>query len=343
MKSVRIGNDIRIEWEIQMQGDVSKLQDLHLSVVVRPSRDQRPPCEEPRRKPLFGIAEREVVMTGGIECDHDRHHQLLNPSDHHIKDLTLPFSIEGNKIIAIWEGRKQIAPGCYDILLYAHKGEGGQGVADQTHFVRLVPHSCMVDEGTADDGIEVVIPLSPVVLQITGLSAYDIAVINGFKGTEKEWLESLKAYEGSIELSELTTFVERDITDFFLGDACGRYKVMHNGLCVGLLDVFVDAMKHSLTQRFMTNEIPTDNVFDGGQHQHTLKEYYRVYNRRSEPIDLPDGSQIGSKSWSMWSEIKDEDDCASITIDEIDELIALTDKGNDREETIMPPSDGFEE
>lgn len=37
MKSIRIGNDIRIEWPIVLSGDVSKLQDLDLTVEVRPS------------------------------------------------------------------------------------------------------------------------------------------------------------------------------------------------------------------------------------------------------------------------------------------------------------------
>ena len=34
MKSIRIGNDIRIEWPIVLSGDVSKLQDLDLTVEV---------------------------------------------------------------------------------------------------------------------------------------------------------------------------------------------------------------------------------------------------------------------------------------------------------------------
>ena len=37
MKSIRIGNDIRIEWPIVLSGDVEKLKDLDLTVEVRPS------------------------------------------------------------------------------------------------------------------------------------------------------------------------------------------------------------------------------------------------------------------------------------------------------------------
>lgn len=48
---------------------------------------------------------------------------------------------------------------------------------------------------------------------LTGKSAYQIAVDNGFEGTEQEWLESLKsvlttqdkAYIANIVLSELPT------------------------------------------------------------------------------------------------------------------------------------------
>lgn len=38
--------------------------------------------------------------------------------------------------------------------------------------------------------------------RITGKSAYELAVVNGFKGTEEEWLESLKAGSASDEKVE---------------------------------------------------------------------------------------------------------------------------------------------
>ncbi|WP_259424153.1 hypothetical protein [Bacillus velezensis] len=38
---------------------------------------------------------------------------------------------------------------------------------------------------------------------VTGKSAYDIAVDNGFSGTVEEWLASLKGEKGDTELKEL--------------------------------------------------------------------------------------------------------------------------------------------
>ena len=38
--------------------------------------------------------------------------------------------------------------------------------------------------------------MSSCMMETAGKSAYDIAVENGFKGTETEWLESLKGKDG---------------------------------------------------------------------------------------------------------------------------------------------------
>ena len=41
-------------------------------------------------------------------------------------------------------------------------------------------------------------------LENVGKSAYEIAVLNGFKGTEQEWLESLKGGAGSSDWNDIT-------------------------------------------------------------------------------------------------------------------------------------------
>ena len=91
----------------------------------------------------------------------------------------------------MWTADRQFATGDYDIILYAHKNEGGQAVCDQYRFVRLVSHTAQAD-APDDSGIEAVIAMQPVTLELSGLSAYEVAVINGFQGTEEEWLASLK-------------------------------------------------------------------------------------------------------------------------------------------------------
>lgn len=42
---------------------------------------------------------------------------------------------------------------------------------------------------------------------LQGKSAYEIAVANGFVGTEEEWLESLKGQAATIEVGDVTTGV----------------------------------------------------------------------------------------------------------------------------------------
>ena len=194
MKSIRIGNDIRIEWPIVLSGDVEKLKDLDLTVEVRPSAkiiDTHNYADENSRKEVT------VMMNGGVDClpdigDGKEHCQPCRPRPHcPTAPVLLPYHIEDNTLIAMWTADRQFATGDYDIMLYAHKNEGGQVVCDQYRFVRLVSHTAEAD-APDDSGIEAVIAMQPVTLKLSGLSAYEVAVVNGFQGTEEEWLQSLK-------------------------------------------------------------------------------------------------------------------------------------------------------
>lgn len=46
---------------------------------------------------------------------------------------------------------------------------------------------------------------------LRGYSAYQVAVANGFEGTEEEWLDSLK---GDISYEELTTLVDESVNKY---------------------------------------------------------------------------------------------------------------------------------
>ena len=195
MKSIRIGNDIRIEWPIVLSGDVEKLKDLDLTVEVRPSAkiiDTHNYADENSRKEVT------VMMNGGVDClpdigDGKEHCQPCRPHPHcPTAPVLLPYHIEDNTLIAMWTADRQFATGDYDIMLYAHKNEGGQAVCDQYRFVRLVSHTAEVDAPDGS-GIEAIIAMQPVTLSLSGLSAYEVAVVNGFQGSVEEWLESLKA------------------------------------------------------------------------------------------------------------------------------------------------------
>jgi hypothetical protein len=247
MKSIRIGNDIRIEWPIVLSGDVSKLQDLDLTVEVRPSAkiiDTHNYADEIRnndnKRLLFEKHETTVMMNGGLECRRDigdgkehcrprpprpcppRPHRPLPPSP-----VKLPYHIEDNTLIAMWTADRQFATGDYDIILYAHKNEGGQAVCDQYRFVRLVSHTAQAD-APDDSGIEAVIAMQPVTLELSGLSAYEVAVINGFQGTEEDWLASLKkpAEDAAEELKQEIEQFKEDTKEELQADikALGYYE-----------------------------------------------------------------------------------------------------------------------
>ena len=195
MKSIRIGNDIRIEWPMVLSGDVEKLKDLDLTVEVRPSAkiiDTHNYADENSRKEVT------VMMNGGLGClpdigDGKEHCKPCGTRPHcPTAPVLLPYHIEDNTLIAMWTADRQFAVGDYDIIVYAHKNGGGQAVADTYRFVRLVPHTAQAD-GPDNSGIEAVITMQPLTLCLSGLSAYEVAVVNGFQGSVEEWLESLKA------------------------------------------------------------------------------------------------------------------------------------------------------
>lgn len=251
MKSIRIGNDIRIEWPIVLSGDVSKLQDLDLTVEVRPSAkiiDTHNYADEIRnndnKRLLFEKHETTVMMNGGLECRRDigdgkehcrpRPPRPCPPRPIPPAPVKLPYHIEDNTLIAMWTADRQFATGDYDIILYAHKNEGGQAVCDQYRFVRLVSHTAQAD-APDDSGIEAVIAMQPVTLELSGLSAYEVAVINGFQGTEEEWLASLKkpaedaAEQAKKDLEQFKTEtkaeVKQDITNLNANTGVDEYPV----------------------------------------------------------------------------------------------------------------------
>ena len=244
MKSIRIGNDIRIEWPIVLSGDVSKLQDLDLTVEVRPSAkiiDTHNYADEIRnndnKRLLFKKHETTVMMNGGLECRRDigdgkehcrpRPPRPCPPRPIPPAPVKLPYHIEDNTLIAMWTADRQFATGDYDIILYAHKNEGGQAVCDQYRFVRLVSHTAQAD-APDDSGIEAVIAMQPVTLELSGLSAYEVAVINGFQGTEEEWLASLKkpAEDAAEELKQEIEQFKEDTKEELQADikALGYYE-----------------------------------------------------------------------------------------------------------------------
>lgn len=342
MKAIRIGNDIRIEWPMVLSGDVAKLTDLDLSVEVKLSSkiidyhnyvDEATWSECPNKKD-DEPKKVTVIMNGGIYCrpdigDGKEHHcppprpprPPRPPHGGPLSPIQLAYHIEDNKIIAIWPANEQFATGEYDIILYAKKAEGGQAVVDQARFVRLVAHTAQADN-PGDSSAEALIQLQPVTLELSGLSAYEVAVVNGFSGTEEEWLESLKQpakdaaeevknqvneflenaaalIDGRVKMNELDTMVSAEnLTKFLQGEVPTSYIVMdNNGLYVeGILTMFADSMGHNVTQIFITHDILTDGEFISHTDDsvHTFYRSYHVYGG---------STQTPVNTWSEWQPV----------------------------------------
>lgn len=316
MKSIRIGNDIRIEWPIVLSGDVSKLRELHLTVEVRPSArviDTRNYVDAPVHR------EATVLMNGGIASHYPPppHGAMGQPCSGkplpphggcRPAPVLLPYHIEDNTLIALWTADRQFATGDYDILLYARKDEGGQAVCDQYRFVRLVSHTAEADLPVGS-GIEAVIAMQPVTLQLSGLSAYEVAVVNGFQGTEKEWLESLrqpgetKNIIGEVLLSELDTLGISDepeeLLPTILGERGNVFKVLsaEGGPVVGILEVLSDGMCHVVTQVLTTHYVLDGGEIGGTHDDGKIYTYYRSYGASQGSGQVPVGE------WTQWSEL----------------------------------------
>lgn len=112
------------------------------------------------------------------------------------KEVT-EFSVTQNNIEFLFRAAEQKNMGVYKLKLYENYGKAGQTVLDQCEGICLVSTTCQ--EGGSTEGLDTeTVDLQGGNLEagVKGLSAYEIAVNNGFVGTETEWLESLQGKDG---------------------------------------------------------------------------------------------------------------------------------------------------
>lgn len=115
---------------------------------------------------------------------------LVNPYG---SAIAQDIEVENNTIAARISAGTCNVLGQYRLKLYANKGKSGQTVLDNCEGFLVVATTCQ--EGDNTPGLEIdTVELSggDMAIGIQGRSAYEIAVANGFEGTEAEWLESLK-------------------------------------------------------------------------------------------------------------------------------------------------------
>ena len=104
----------------------------------------------------------------------------------------IAFTVAGNEITATFKGVVQKVTGVYRLTLYRNEGENSQSILDACDAFELVSCSCLTVDA-AFGGAEVELPIADLGVGIPGLSAYEIAVSEGFVGTQAEWLASLSA------------------------------------------------------------------------------------------------------------------------------------------------------
>ncbi len=104
----------------------------------------------------------------------------------------IAFTVAGNEITATYKGTEQKVTGVYRLTLYRNEGENAQSILDACDAFELVSCSCLTVDA-AFGGAEVELPIADLGIGVPGLSAYEIACIEGFKGTQAEWIASLSA------------------------------------------------------------------------------------------------------------------------------------------------------
>ena len=109
------------------------------------------------------------------------------------EEKELPFTIQGNIMVARFFGVDQKLSGMYRVTVWENFGEHGQSVFDIKNAFCLTYITPSV-EGKDEEGIstEAVVELSGnMAIGIQGPSNYERACEYGFQGTEEEYLASL--------------------------------------------------------------------------------------------------------------------------------------------------------
>ena len=105
----------------------------------------------------------------------------------------VPFEVSANVISFTVRGTEQRRSGVYSLSLWENYGGIGQSVVDCCEAFQLVQVTCQESPDVSPlSPVELTMPTANIEVAIPGLSAYEVAVKNGFVGTEHEWLASLK-------------------------------------------------------------------------------------------------------------------------------------------------------
>lgn len=125
--------------------------------------------------------------------------EMLNPDtcevqlyDPHNARLQIEYSVADNVVTGIFRGMDQHVLGEYCLVLVENRDKVDMSTVDCVGCWTLVAHTYMQSgKGKCCLSTEPVEIEGEMTVPSNGLSAYDIAVLHGFEGTEEEWLDSL--------------------------------------------------------------------------------------------------------------------------------------------------------
>lgn len=148
--------------------------------------------------------------------DGDGHPYLLAGRDFDVYLINVPSgrrirvdgaTISGDNVIEfVYYGKDQDCVGAYNLLYVENGGDEAMISFDVREAFALMPHTWQTADGEDPAGISTgSVDLSSTIAAGTpgpqgppGLSAYEIAVLHGYVGTEEEWLASLVGPEGEV-------------------------------------------------------------------------------------------------------------------------------------------------
>lgn len=119
------------------------------------------------------------------------------------------FSVIGNTLFFTHYGKDQEYTGIVSLRLVENLGEKGMKTIGECRAYNITGDSCCATGGFCD-GLAAELT-SEVLTGIPGYSAYEVACMNGFKGTEEEWLASLKGEKGDTPIKGEDYFTPEDI------------------------------------------------------------------------------------------------------------------------------------
>lgn len=171
-----------------------------------------------------------------------------------VATVELPFTADGNTLTALWKGTEQTKCGTYSVTVVEDWGDGSRNTADCCHALTLVSHSCAcaltggqtvettVDVGTSTEDVDISVQVPS-----NGLSAYEIACLNGFEGTEQEWLASLQG--SGLQLGETSDTAFAGDRGVALEEQVAEILAMLDGVDIGTAtDSDIDGLFTAATQ-----------------------------------------------------------------------------------------------